>query len=89
MYCRSKGGFEVFLTHPGGPYWAKKDKGAWAIPKDEYEEGEDPLGAAQCELQGETGFAVGEFIDLGSIRQMSGKIVTVWAFQVIVIPPIW
>lgn len=73
---------EVFLIHPGGPLWAKKDKGAWAIPKGEYKKDEHPLVAAQREFEEETGFqAVGEFIDLGSITQKSGKIVTAWAFQ--------
>lgn len=82
MYRRSKGHLEVFLIHPGGPYFAKKDKGAWAIPKGEYEKGEDPLAAAKREFQEETGFtAGGRFLDLGSIQQTSGKIVTVWAFE--------
>jgi predicted NUDIX family NTP pyrophosphohydrolase len=76
------GTLEVFLIHPGGPYWAKKDKGAWAIPKGEHKKSEDPLDAAKREFQEETGFAaVGEFVDLGSIRQVSGKIVAAWAFE--------
>jgi predicted NUDIX family NTP pyrophosphohydrolase len=82
LYRRSKIDLEVFLIHPGGPYFAKKDKGAWAIPKGEYKAGEAPLAAAKREFQEETGFAAaGEFIDLGSIKQTSGKIVTVWAFE--------
>jgi predicted NUDIX family NTP pyrophosphohydrolase len=82
LYRQSSGSLEVFLIHPGGPYWAKKDKGAWAIPKGEYERGEDPLAAAKREFQEETGFtAEGEFLDLGSIRQVSGKIVAAWAFE--------
>jgi predicted NUDIX family NTP pyrophosphohydrolase len=82
LYRRSKGALEVFLIHPGGPYWAKKDQGAWAIPKGEYKKDEDPLAAAKREFQEETGFtAAGEFLDLGSIRQASGKIVTAWAFE--------
>jgi predicted NUDIX family NTP pyrophosphohydrolase len=82
MYRRSTGVLEVFLVHPGGPIWAKKDKGAWTIPKGEYEEDENPLVAARREFEEETGFqATGEFLDLGSIRQKSGKIVTAWAFQ--------
>ena len=81
-YRRPKGELEVFLIHPGGPYWAKKDKGAWAIPKGEYEKGEDPLAAAKREFQEETGFtAAGEFLDLGSITQKSGKVVAAWAFE--------
>jgi predicted NUDIX family NTP pyrophosphohydrolase len=82
MYRGSIDDLEVFLVHPGGPLWAKKDKGAWTIPKGEYEEDEDPLVAARREFEEETGFhATGEFIDLGSIKQKSGKIVTAWAFQ--------
>jgi predicted NUDIX family NTP pyrophosphohydrolase len=79
---RLKGELEVFLIHPGGPFWAKKDKGAWAIPKGEYKKDEDPLAAAKREFQEETGFtAIGMFFDLGSIRQTSGKIVVAWAFE--------
>jgi predicted NUDIX family NTP pyrophosphohydrolase len=82
MCRRSKGNLEVFLIHPGGPFWAKKDKGAWAIPKGEYERDEDPLIAAKREFHEETGFtAAGKFLDLGSIKQSSGKIVCAWAFE--------
>ena len=82
MYRRPKGRLEVFLIHPGGPYWAKKDKGAWGIPKGEYEKDEEPLAAARREFEEETGFtAEGEFLPLGSIEQKSGKIVTAWAFD--------
>lgn len=82
MYRRSEGQLEVFLIHPGGPYWAKKDKGAWAIPKGEYEKDEEPFIAAKREFKEETGFtAAGEFLPLGSIQQTSGKIVTAWAFE--------
>jgi predicted NUDIX family NTP pyrophosphohydrolase len=73
---------EVFLVHPGGPLWAKKDKGAWTIPKGEYEKDENPLAAARREFQEETGFqAAGEFFELGWVKQKSGKIVTGWAFE--------
>jgi predicted NUDIX family NTP pyrophosphohydrolase len=73
---------EVFLVHPGGPLWAKKDKGAWTIPKGEYEQNENPLVAARREFEEETGFqATGEFVDLGSIKQKSGKVVNAWAFE--------
>jgi predicted NUDIX family NTP pyrophosphohydrolase len=73
---------EVFLVHPGGPIWAKKDKGAWTIPKGEYEPDENPLAAARREFEEETGFqAAGEFVDLGSIKQKSGKVVNAWAFE--------
>ena len=82
MYRKPNRELEVFLIHPGGPYFAKKDKGAWAIPKGEYEKDEDPLVAARREFREETGFtATGRFIDLGSIKQTSGKMVTVWAFE--------
>jgi predicted NUDIX family NTP pyrophosphohydrolase len=82
MYRKSEGEIEVFLVHPGGPFWAKKNEGAWTIPKGEYEEDEEPLVAAQREFHEETGFtAVGDFIDLGSVRQKSGKVVVAWAFE--------
>ena len=73
---------QVFLVHPGGPFWKQKDEGAWSIPKGEYAEGEEPLDAAKREFKEETGFAPdGEFIELGAIKQPSGKIITVWAFE--------
>ncbi|WP_433970333.1 NUDIX hydrolase [Tunturiibacter gelidiferens] len=82
MFRTSNDQLEVFLVHPGGPLWAKKDKGAWTIPKGEYEQDENPLVAARREFEEETGFqAVGEFFDLGSIKQKSGKVVNAWAFQ--------
>ena len=82
MYRKRKGEVEVFLVHPGGPFWARKDKGAWTIPKGEYEVGEAPLAAAQREFHEETGFnATGDFIELGSIRQKSGKFVIAWAVE--------
>src|ERR1700677_979233 len=82
MYRKRKGEIEVFVVHPGGPVWAKKDQGAWTLPKGEYEADEDPLVAAQREFQEETGFfASGNFIELGSVRQKSGKIVIAWAFE--------
>ena len=73
---------EVFLVHPGGPFWSNKDAGAWMIPKGEYIDGELPLDAARREFREETGFeANGEFIDLGTVRQASGKLVSAWAFE--------
>ena len=70
---------EVFLVHPGGPFWAKKDAGAWSIPKGEFEAGEEALTAAQREFTEETGIVVtGPFAGLGSIRQSGGK--TIHAF---------
>ena len=82
MYRRRLHGLEVFLVHPGGPHFAKKDLGAWTIPKGEYLEGEKPLEAAKREFHEETGFdAAGIFIDLGWIKQKGGKIVSAWAFE--------
>ena len=82
MYRKRKGTFEVFLVHPGGPYWAKKDLGAWSIPKGEYGEDEDPLQAAIREFQEETGFVVaGDFRGLGDLKQAGGKLVAAWAFE--------
>ena len=70
---------EVFLVHPGGPFWATKDDGAWSIPKGEFAAGEDPLTAARREFTEETGFAVdGDFIPLAPIKQPSGKVVYTW-----------
>lgn len=82
MYRRTNGELEVFLVHPGGPFWAGKDAGAWTVPKGEYVEGEAALDAAKREFTEETGFlAKGEFIDLGVVRQASGKLVNAWAFE--------
>ena len=82
LYRRANADLEVFLVHPGGPFWAKKDNGAWSIPKGEYEEGEDALNAARREFHEETGFtAQGVFLDLGVIKQAGGKTVTAWAFE--------
>ncbi|WP_298431560.1 NUDIX domain-containing protein [Geobacter sp.] len=72
---------EILLVHPGGPFWEKKDTGAWSIPKGEYAE-EDPFETAKREFFEETGFeAQGEFMGLTPLRQASGKVVTAWAFQ--------
>ncbi|WP_348260605.1 NUDIX domain-containing protein [Telmatobacter sp. DSM 110680] len=82
MFRRTGPELEVFLVHPGGPFWAGKDAGAWTIPKGEYVDGEEPLAAARREFQEETGFkANGRFIELGVIRQNSGKLVSGWAFE--------
>ena len=82
MYRRRSPGLEVFLVHPGGPFFAKKDHGTWTIPKGEYPDGELPLEAAKREFQEETGFPIPEtFLDLGSIKQAGGKIVAAWAFE--------
>jgi predicted NUDIX family NTP pyrophosphohydrolase len=82
MYRRKNGAVEVLLVHPGGPFWKKKDEGAWSIPKGLYEESEDALAAARREFEEETGAApAGEFIPLGEFRQSSAKIVSVWAVE--------
>ena len=82
MYRGSGPVFEVFLVHPGGPFWAKKDQGAWSIPKGLVDPGEDPLQAAKREFAEETSIASSEaFLSLGEIRQKSGKRILAWAFQ--------
>ena len=69
--------------HPGGPFWARKDSGAWSIPKGEYDDAEDPLACALREFEEETGTALdpAEPLDLGSVTQRSGKVVTAWAAE--------
>jgi predicted NUDIX family NTP pyrophosphohydrolase len=83
LYRRRQRGVEVLLVHPGGPFWARKDEGAWGIPKGEYGPGEDPLAAARREFTEETGAAspAGEAVALGAFRQGSGKIVLAWAVE--------
>jgi len=82
MYRRSAGTLEVLLVHPGGPFWMKKDAGAWSIPKGEYEAGEEALAAAAREFQEETGLvARGPYTPLTPIRQQGGKVVEAWAFE--------
>jgi predicted NUDIX family NTP pyrophosphohydrolase len=82
MFRRRGGELEVFLAHMGGPFWIRKDAGAWSVPKGEYETGEEPLAAAKREFQEETSILPrGDFIPLGEVKQPSGKIVTVWAFE--------
>jgi predicted NUDIX family NTP pyrophosphohydrolase len=82
MYRRSRGSLEVLLVHPGGPFWMKKDLGAWSIPKGEYEAGEEPLAAAAREFEEETGLvAKGPYTPLRSITQQGGKVVQAWAFE--------
>jgi len=74
--------FEFFLVHPGGPFWAKKDVGAWSIPKGLYEKGEPPLEAAKREFAEETGFSVeGDFVALGDFKQPGGKVVSAWLVE--------
>jgi predicted NUDIX family NTP pyrophosphohydrolase len=82
MYRRRGGTIEVLLAHPGGPFWKNKDDGGWSIPKGEYSEGESALDAARREFREETGFEPGaDFVSLGEIRQPSGKIISLWAFE--------
>jgi predicted NUDIX family NTP pyrophosphohydrolase len=82
LYRRRNHEVEVFLAHPGGPFWMNKDDGAWTLPKGEFEPDEEALAAARREFQEETGFAPdGEFLDLGTVTQGSGKIVSAWAIE--------
>jgi predicted NUDIX family NTP pyrophosphohydrolase len=84
LFRKKRDEIEFFLVHPGGPFWAKKDLGAWSIPKGEYEPGTDPLEAAFREFEEEIGFPPqpkGELLALGEIRQAGGKVVTAWAFE--------
>jgi predicted NUDIX family NTP pyrophosphohydrolase len=81
MYRFREGALEVFLVHPGGPFWARKDAGAWSIPKGEPAPGESPLDAACREFREETGLAPeGPFRPLAPVRQRGGKEVRAWAF---------
>jgi predicted NUDIX family NTP pyrophosphohydrolase len=87
LFREVAGEIEVFLVHPGGPFWAKKDDGAWSIPKGEIDDGEEPLVAARRELAEETGFeAPGEAIPLAPVRQAGGKVVEAWAVRADVDP---
>jgi len=82
LYRFSRSELEIFLVHPGGPFWAKKDAGAWSIPKGEFNETEDPLEAAKRELKEETGCVVGgDFLELTPVKQSGGKLVYAWAVQ--------
>jgi predicted NUDIX family NTP pyrophosphohydrolase len=82
LFRRRPPSLEVMLVHPGGPFWAKKDLGAWSIPKGLADEGEDLLAAAKREFLEETGVTVGgEFLDLGAHKQPSGKTIAAWACE--------
>ncbi|MEK7538491.1 MAG: NUDIX domain-containing protein [Patescibacteria group bacterium] len=82
LYRVQQGELKVFLVHPGGPYWAKKDDGAWSIPKGEFDEGDDPLATAKREFMEETGSPIkGEYLPLSPLKQPSGKIVHAWAVE--------
>jgi len=81
MYRVPEGRIEVLLVHPGGPFWEKKDEGAWSIPKGEVEEGEEMLAVARREFQEELGLvAEGPFVELTPVKQKGGKVVHAWAF---------
>jgi predicted NUDIX family NTP pyrophosphohydrolase len=82
LYRHKAGALEIFLVHPGGPFWAKKDDGAWSIPKGEFQSGEDPLDAARREFTEETSLtASGDFVALKPLKQPGGKVVHAWAVQ--------
>ena len=83
LYRRPSMVIEVFLVHPGGPFWANKDEHAWSIPKGEYREGDDPEAAARREFNEETGHVLPDTPthDLGEIRQAGGKLVRAWAVE--------
>ena len=82
LFRRTRSRLEVFLAHPGGPFWSNRDDGAWTIPKGVVADGEELLAAARREFEEETGIAPrGPFIPLGSIRQKAGKRVHAWAWE--------
>ena len=82
LYRRGANGLEVLLAHPGGPLWARKDAGAWTLPKGQFTEGELPLDAAKREFEEEMGTApTGVFEALGTVKQPSGKIIHAWAAE--------
>jgi predicted NUDIX family NTP pyrophosphohydrolase len=83
LYRLRDGAPEVLLVHPGGPFWARKDERAWSIPKGEYDDGEDPRACALREFEEETGTALppGELVELGSVKQKGGKVVTAWGAE--------
>jgi predicted NUDIX family NTP pyrophosphohydrolase len=82
LYRYQSGTLQVFLVHPGGPFWAQKDEGAWSIPKGEYHDGDDPLATAKREFREETSSEVtGSFRALSPLIQPSGKVVSAWAVE--------
>lgn len=82
LFRRSATGLEVFLAHPGGPFWKHKDEGAWTIPKGLVDESEDLLDAARREFLEETGIEPrGPFYELGTVRQKAGKVIHAWAWE--------
>jgi predicted NUDIX family NTP pyrophosphohydrolase len=82
VYKHAPGGIQVFLVHPGGPFWAKKDLGAWSIPKGEFDDSEDGLAAARREFREEVGQEIdGDVIALTPVKQRGGKMVHPWAIE--------
>ncbi|HTE02174.1 MAG TPA: NUDIX domain-containing protein [Mucilaginibacter sp.] len=82
LYRKVDGHLQVFLVHPGGPFFVNKNNGSWSIPKGEFLDDEDPLAAAKREFLEETGTAIdGEFIALAAVKQKSGKKVFAWAVE--------
>jgi predicted NUDIX family NTP pyrophosphohydrolase len=83
LFRRKATGLEVFLVHPGGPFWKNKDLGAWSLPKGEYDQSENPLSAALREFEEETGFRLepDNVLPLGELKQPGGKIITAWALS--------
>ena len=85
LYRRTAGKAEVFLVHPGGPYYAKRDDGVWSVPKGEHEPGDDPVAVALREFEEETGarppVPAEALVELGTVRQRSGKIVAIWGAE--------
>ncbi len=85
VYRKNANELEIFLVHPGGPFWKNKDAGAWSIPKGEFGDDEIPLDAAKREFFEETGFNIsGDFIELQPIKLKSGKIVFAWALETVI-----
>jgi predicted NUDIX family NTP pyrophosphohydrolase len=83
LYRLAAGGPEVLLVHPGGPFWARKDLGAWSLPKGEHGEDEDPRACARREFEEELGIALpdGPLVELGTVKQRGGKVVAAWALE--------
>jgi predicted NUDIX family NTP pyrophosphohydrolase len=82
LFRRAPGGLQVFLAHPGGPFWQHRDVGSWTIPKGMVNPGEVPLDAARREFEEETGVVpLGPYHELGSVKQKSGKVVHAWAWE--------
>ena len=83
LYRKAGAGYEVLLGHPGGPFWAKKDNGAWSIPKGEFEPHEEPLAAAKREFTEETGSPApeGNYLELGTVKRPDGKLISAWAVE--------